>query len=114
VAERQNWDDHQLVAFIDESEDKLVRELGERATERAVAGAPVLVPTRAVPLPGEHWSMPGRLKASLSTGYGHGIDGHAEATISADRVYRFAHKHEHAIRAFIGEAVASLIGEQVP
>lgn len=114
MAERPNWDDHELIAFCDESEDKLVRELGERATERAVAGAPVLVPTRAVPLPGEHWSMPGGLKGSLTTEYGHGADGHAEAVIYADRVYRFAHKHMHAIRAFIGEAVASLIGERVP
>jgi hypothetical protein len=111
---RQNMDDHVLFAFCEDNEDKMVHELGERAFERMVAGAPVLVPTRAVPLPGEHWSMPGRLKGSLRREYGRSDTGHAQVVFYADRVLRFAWKHLHAIRKFVRDAVASLIGERVP
>jgi hypothetical protein len=111
---RQNRDDSALFAYCTESEEKLRDELAQRATERMLTTAPVLVPTRRVPLPGEHWSMPGRLKGSLRVEYGTGDTGHAEATFYADRVLRFADKIRHAIRNFVRNAVVSLIGERVP
>ena len=111
------FDDRQLFLFVEDSEDKWLDIMQERADAELPQRLPVFVPSRRRPLSGQrgHWSPPGNLRASYRTERGEDLEGHKEMTIWLDRVYRFSSplaKHAHRIRRVVEEWLAEQVGRR--
>lgn len=112
TGEKLSFTEVSLSDFAGQVTAEAVKQATERLAGLSYDLAPVLDPARTKP-PGEGWSLPpGHMKGSISVDAG-GTDafGRPYADMRINPVQRFRKKKRHAIRDFVGEALAALWGE---